>query len=547
MIMRFNSVNVKLLAIIIIAFLITTISIALVANRQLTNIMDQSQTVIYTERIQSIMDVLDEENQTLQQTVQQLNSFDEEVFQDYTVSSFRSIYYTTDEPVIYPFIIDGEGTVVMHPELAQGDSSLASLDFIQQATRQKQGELAGYEYEGQTKWMIFEYFEPWDWIVGYTIPLEVKYASVTRFRDILLLTMSLLTAIVVIGVTIVMIRFTRPIINLTKAASEIAAGNLDFPIKVPQRRDEIGILARSFFEMRSSIQQQITELNAEIEKRTQADLALQESEARYSQVIASINAHIYVSETDQNGIFRSHYLSDNIETLTGYPLENFNNGWDFWLSTVVHPTDRALAEAQLRELSPGQDSEIEYRLVKANGEEIWVRDSARVEQKDGAITTFGVVNDITEHKLLDIEREKINDEIIQAQRQALQELSTPVIPVMKNIIVVPLIGSIDSARARDVTRRLLAGISEHNAKFVILDVTGVPLVDTGVVNHLNKAIQAAKLKGTRVFVTGISDAIAETIVDLGIDWRGIETLTDLQTGLIRALNSFGMELSKRGK
>jgi rsbT co-antagonist protein RsbR len=72
---------------------------------------------------------------------------------------------------------------------------------------------------------------------------------------------------------------------------------------------------------------------------------------------------------------------------------------------------------------------------------------------------------------------------------------------------------------------------------VILDITGVSVVDSGVAVHLNKAIQAARLKGAHTIVTGISDAVAEAIVDLGIDWSGIETLTNLQTGLLTALNS----------
>ena len=66
---------------------------------------------------------------------------------------------------------------------------------------------------------------------------------------------------------------------------------------------------------------------------------------------------------------------------------------------------------------------------------------------------------------------------------------------------------------------------------VILDVTGVPLIDSGVANHLNKTIQAARLKGARTIITGISEAVAETIVDLGLDWSHIETLPDLQVGL----------------
>jgi anti-anti-sigma regulatory factor/HAMP domain-containing protein len=132
---------------------------------------------------------------------------------------------------------------------------------------------------------------------------------------------------------------------------------------------------------------------------------------------------------------------------------------------------------------------------------------------------------------------------IQSQQQAIQELSTPVIPVMDQIIVMPLVGNVDTMRARDITRSLLAGISEHRAKVVILDVTGVSIMDTGIVNHLNKTIQAARLKGAHTIVTGVSDAVAESIVDLGIDWGDVETLGDLQTGLIAALKGLGIELS----
>jgi anti-anti-sigma regulatory factor len=138
------------------------------------------------------------------------------------------------------------------------------------------------------------------------------------------------------------------------------------------------------------------------------------------------------------------------------------------------------------------------------------------------------------------ERERLQQEVIEAQKRAIQELSTPIIPVMDRIIIMPLIGSIDSLRAKDIMRALLAGIREHRAKVVILDITGVPIVDSGVANHLNKTIQAARLKGAQTIVTGIADAVAEAIVDLGIDWSGIETLADLQTGLRVALVTMGL-------
>jgi rsbT co-antagonist protein RsbR len=97
--------------------------------------------------------------------------------------------------------------------------------------------------------------------------------------------------------------------------------------------------------------------------------------------------------------------------------------------------------------------------------------------------------------------------------------------LLEGVIVMPLIGSIDAMRARGVARNLLAGIREHRARVVIPDITSVPIVDSGVAADLNKTIQAARLKGAR------------TIVDLGIDWNGIETLSDLRSGLRAALGS----------
>ncbi len=142
-------------------------------------------------------------------------------------------------------------------------------------------------------------------------------------------------------------------------------------------------------------------------------------------------------------------------------------------------------------------------------------------------------------------QERLQQEVIDAQNRAIQELSTPVIPIIDRIIVMPLVGSIDTMRARDIMRSLLAGVRQHRAKVVILDITGVPIMDSGVANHLNKTIQAARLKGAWTIVTGISDAVAETVVDLGIDWSDIPTERDLQAGLLLALRRLGIELTKR--
>ncbi len=158
------------------------------------------------------------------------------------------------------------------------------------------------------------------------------------------------------------------------------------------------------------------------------------------------------------------------------------------------------------------------------------------------------LNTMTESFQDMIAQERHQREVIEAQQRAIQQLSTPVIPIMDvpnvgAIIVLPLIGDIDTERAQMIMRHALQGISEHNAQCVILDMTGVPIMDTGVINHINKTIHAARLKGARTIVTGISDAVAEAIVDLGIDWGAVETLSDLRTGLIVALHRMGIQIS----
>jgi DNA-binding LacI/PurR family transcriptional regulator/anti-anti-sigma regulatory factor len=171
-----------------------------------------------------------------------------------------------------------------------------------------------------------------------------------------------------------------------------------------------------------------------------------------------------------------------------------------------------------------------HQEAEAALEQAYAEVERQVEQR-----TTELQQEIEERERAQAESLRLQQEVIEAQQRAIQELSTPIIPVLEGVIVMPLIGSVDTLRARDVTRNLLEGIREHRANVVILDITGVPVVDSGVAAYLTKTIQAARLKGARTIVTGVSDAVAETIVDLGIDWSGIETLSDLQMGLRVAL------------
>jgi PAS domain S-box-containing protein len=122
-----------------------------------------------------------------------------------------------------------------------------------------------------------------------------------------------------------------------------------------------------------------------------------ELEEQYRQVVTSISDHVYVTEATSDGRMINRYVSPNIERLTGYPRDTFENDWGFWSSTVIHPEDGVTAQRQLARLKSGQNSETVYRLVQAGGQVIWVRDSARVHTLGNSRVFYGVVSDITEH------------------------------------------------------------------------------------------------------------------------------------------------------
>lgn len=131
-----------------------------------------------------------------------------------------------------------------------------------------------------------------------------------------------------------------------------------------------------------------------------------------------------------------------------------------------------------------------------------------------------------------------------ALRSAIRELSTPIIPVAEGILVLPLVGTIDSRRASEINERLLEGIAEHQAEIVIIDITGVPMMDTSTANLLLMTARAANLLGSRIVLCGIGAEIAQTITHLGVELRGLTTLANLQTSISYALGEMGLEIKR---
>lgn len=145
--------------------------------------------------------------------------------------------------------------------------------------------------------------------------------------------------------------------------------------------------------------QRVADLTAAAAARRQTEEELQLLSAeRFFQVFLSISSHIYVTKITEDGGHHNLYLSPDVEDLTGYPKTKLMANWSFWASEIVHPDDRAAAAVQAARLALGQNSEVEYRLVRADGEIIWVRDRAGVEPIGTSKIVYGAVTDITERK-----------------------------------------------------------------------------------------------------------------------------------------------------
>jgi len=134
------------------------------------------------------------------------------------------------------------------------------------------------------------------------------------------------------------------------------------------------------------------------------------------------------------------------------------------------------------------------------------------------------------------------ERVIREQQEALRELSTPVLQVRERLLILPMIGLIDPHRARQLTEQLLHGIRANRAKVVVIDITGVAAMDANVANHLVLTVEAARLLGARVIVTGLSPEIAQTLVNIGVDLGKMNTVGDLQGGIEEAERVLGYKV-----
>lgn len=139
------------------------------------------------------------------------------------------------------------------------------------------------------------------------------------------------------------------------------------------------------------------------------------------------------------------------------------------------------------------------------------------------------------------------ERVIRQQQEAIRELSTPVLQVREQLLILPIIGVLDSQRARQVTEQLLRAIRANRAKVVVIDITGVPTIDSTVANDLVRTVDASGLMGASVIITGLSSEIALTLVNIGLDLSKMNAVGDLQGGIEEAERLLGYEVTRTGE
>lgn len=186
-----------------------------------------------------------------------------------------------------------------------------------------------------------------------------------------------------------------------------------------------------------------------------------------------------------------------------------------------------------RALETNQVVQCEYDLT-IDGKQLWFAGNVS-PMPDG--TAFFTARDITTRKQAEdaLLENTLKEELIRAQATALSELATPLIPISDDIVVMPLVGLVDTRRIQEIMETLLKGITERRASVAILDVTGIRVMDAEVADGLIRTAQAAQLLGARVVITGIRPDMAQRLVSLGSDLKGIITHGTLQSGIAFAM------------
>lgn len=369
--------------------------------------------------------------------------------------------------------------------------------------------------------VTLQYTEQWLYLnVG--IPSDIAYGVVDRMwhRNLVWIGIIIAFEAVVAGVAGNLF-ILHPLKTLMSATQQLAGGDWSTRIDTSRRLGELRRLANHFNTMASELQQH--------------ERNLRDAESRYRTLVEQVPAVIYTIAFNP---LRLAYVSPRIESLVGIPADDLMAEAEAWQRSF-HPEDRERVFQEFRHIldqahpSPDLKSEtlrLEYRLQAADGREVWVRDEGEIvfDEAGEPQSMRGTLVDISEQKQA--------EEVILAQAATLRKLSTPLLHISEGVLLMPLVGTIDTQRANLMMETVLQGVEQQRARIVLLDITGVAVVDSQVAQAFIQIANAIQLLGARVILTGIRPEVAQTIVNLGLDLSSITSHGTLQSGIAHALH-----------
>ncbi|MBF0449426.1 MAG: PAS domain S-box protein [Candidatus Magnetomorum sp.] len=313
------TIKFKLLFLIIATLLIATISILIVVNIQFITIINENQYALYNERVDTILGILQGYEERLQMTGQ-VEAYSDG-FRELAIEALRKTYYQQQNQRIFPFIINHDDDFVMLPDFYAGDLSPVKSVVVSKMLSFNMNKSGSFEFE--KRWYLYKRFDSWNWMIAYTVPLEIKYAEVQKLRHILISIMIGITMLSIIIMWLAIIRITRPIMILTQGTRAIAAGNYSSRIDVTGS-GEIGQLARSFLTMRDHLITLFSERDKRITELESTKRELMAREKSLEQFAQRLALHIEqtplgVIEFDIN--FRIIQWNKAAEKIFGYTCD----------------------------------------------------------------------------------------------------------------------------------------------------------------------------------------------------------------------------------
>jgi PAS domain S-box-containing protein len=266
-------------------------------------------------------------------------------------------------------------------------------------------------------------------------------------------------------------------------------------------------------------------------KRKRAERELQVSEERYRSLSEAMPQMVWV--TDAKGAYV--YFNHRWYEYTGLSeAESIGTGF----ANALHPDDRAYAlERWQSAWRDGESYEVEYRFYSRQrnqyrwflGRAVPVRDA-----KGRVVQWIGTCTDIEEQKRAEAALERLNEE----RAAMIEEVSTPIVPVWRGVLVLPIIGSLDTERMQRATQTALDEVMRTSARACIIDITGARIVDTHAVANLNNLVMALRLIGAEAIVTGIKAQAAQSLVGLGVDFTNLRTHRTLAEALASLISEY---------